>query len=73
MAFNVNDRVRVTAQDSEHRGHFGTVLSVGGVDSRAGQMYGVRLDGHGVAVETDIPENKLQGSTQPDPIDYSQA
>lgn len=68
--FSEGDRVLVTDQSSEHRGLFGVVMEVGDVDSRAGQMYGVRLDGFAAGGRVQIPEKKLRTSTQPVPLTY---
>ncbi len=64
MAFQANDRVRVTAQNSQWRGHYGTVLSV---DAEGNN---VRLDGMAKTRTVLLLDNELQTSTQPDPVTY---
>ena len=62
MAFSVNDRVRVSSDNSQWRGKFGTVLSAGAGDNQ------VRLDGFPDSRPVLLKDAELQTTTQPNPI-----
>lgn len=64
MAFNVNDRVKVSNQNSAYRNHLGTLVRKDGDD------HFVRIDGHEASGEVLFTEGDLRASTLPSPITY---
>ena len=62
--WNVDDRVRVSNQNSQYRNHLGTVVDVDGTD-----VY-VRIDGHESTGSVLFDEGDLQASTLASPIMY---
>lgn len=69
MAFAVSSRVKVTSQNSEHRGRLGTV-EVAAADDDFGFNH-VRLDGHPVGRTVNLADAELGSTTEPNPITYS--
>lgn len=65
MAFAATDRVRVSSENSEHRGLLGTV-KVAAADSGSG-FNEVRLDGHAANRVVLLSDVELMSSTLPDP------
>lgn len=65
MAFNVNDRVKVTSQKSEHRGKLGTVEKVDGDGNH------VRLDGFPVGQTKLLLDSELHASSFDSPVTYT--
>lgn len=69
MAFSAGNRVRVTAQSSEHRGRLGTVEIAAA--SSADGFNKVRLDGHPVGGTVNLADNELVTTNFDSPITYS--
>ena len=68
MAFNADDRVRVTDQSSQYRGKLGTVEIA---EATVGDGYNrVRIDGHPVGNTVLIPDNELAATNFTSPITY---
>ena len=68
MAFNANDRVRITSQHSEHRRHLGTVETPA-ADSADG-FNKVRLDGHPVGNTVNLADSELVTTNFDSPVAY---
>ena len=68
MAFNANDRVRITSQHSEHRRHLGTV-EIPAADSADG-FNKVRLDGHPVGKTVNLADSELVTTNFDSPVTY---
>ena len=68
MAFNANDRVRITSQHSEHRRHLGTVETPA-ADSADG-FNKVRLDGHPVGNTVNLADSELVTTNFDSPVRY---
>jgi len=68
MAFNANDRVRITSQHSEHRRHLGTVETPA-ADSADG-FNKVRLDGHPVGKTVNLADSELVTTNFDSPVTY---
>lgn len=69
MAFNADDRVRVTSQHSEHRKRLGTVETPAA--SSADGFNKVRLDGHPVGKTFNFSDAELATTNFDSPIQYS--
>ena len=68
MAFNANDRVRVTSQNSAHRKQLGTV-EIAAADSADG-FNKVRIDGHPVGKTVNLADNELATTNFAAPVTY---
>ena len=68
MAFNANDRVRITSQHSEHRRHLGTVETPA-ADTADG-FNKVRLDGHPVGNTVNLADSELVTTNFDSPVRY---
>jgi len=68
MAFNVNDRVKVTSQHSEHRNRLGTVEAK--ASATAHGFNEVRLDGHPVGSVFNFADDELGTTGFTSPITY---
>lgn len=69
MAFNVSDRVKVSNQSNQYRGHLGTVTRLG-AGSGYSQVTYVRIDGHESDGEVYFLNGDLKASTLANPITY---
>lgn len=69
MAFNENDRVRVSNQSRDERNQLGSVLRLGAGSGRNQQVF-VRIDGHAAGAETMFLDGDLKASTLDSPILY---
>ena len=68
MAFNADDRVRVTSQNSVHRKQLGTV-EIAAADSADG-FNKVRIDGHQVGTTVNLADNELVITNFAAPVTY---
>ena len=69
MAFNADDRVRVTSQASEFRKKLGTVVTAA-ADADDG-LNKVRIDGHRDDKLTSFSDGELGTTGTPSPIQYA--
>ena len=68
MAFNADDRVRVTSQNSVHRTQLGTV-EIAAADTADG-FNKVRIDGHPVGNTVNLADNELAVTNFDAPVTY---
>ena len=68
MAFNANDRVRITSQNSEHRRQSGTV-EIAAADTSDG-FNKVRIDGHAVGNTVNLSDGELAVTDFDAPVQY---
>jgi len=68
MAFNADDRVKVTSQKSPWRGKLGTVEIAAAADPNS--LNQVRLDGYAVGKTVGLSDSELHTTGHASPITY---
>lgn len=69
MAFQVNDRVQVSNQQSQYRNHRGDVVRLGSGSGYDQDVY-VRIDGHESDGEVLFKDGDLRATTLTNPVTY---